>query len=229
MLKNEIETRPKSKRRYRLKIPPEDLKEKIENIIKKSPPEVIESASSLLKEYDFIIYTDGGFNYKNKIGSWSYLIKVKYNKKKFKLYKGNGIMSFKYNTPVLTELKAVIEAINFITSDKSKERYKYTISSICVCSDNRQVVFSRDMYKKYIENNWVFVKSETHVTDELKEMWIEINKLNEKYDIRYKWIKGHNGNINNEYVDKVCTSRIKERLFQERIFRYNNQIIKSEN
>jgi ribonuclease HI len=69
------------------------------------------------------------------------------------------------------------------------------------------------------------MNSETAMGEELKMHWIEINKLNEELNIEYRWIKGHNGNINNEYVDKVCTSRLRERLRQERIYRHNSQII----
>jgi ribonuclease HI len=220
---------PIKKKRYRLKISREEMKEKLEEINKEQPsPEPISKEEPSMKPYNFIIYTDGGFNQRSRIGSWSYLIKVRYNKKRFKLYKGNGIMQFNANTPILTELKAVVEAIRFIASNKNKERYKYTINSICVYSDSKQVVYSRDIYKKYVENDWYFMNSDLSVTEELKEVWVEINKLNEIHNIKYKWIKGHNGNKNNEYVDKVCTSRIKERLHQERILRYNNRIINNE-
>jgi ribonuclease HI len=216
---------PKSKKRYKLKISREEMESRLKGFDSEYEKKI--KNEEVIKPYNFIIYTDGGFNQRNRIGSWSYLIKVRYNKKRFKLYKGSGIMAFGINLPILTELKAVIEAVKFIMSEINKKRYKYSIASVSVYSDSKQVVNSREMYKRYVENNWNFVRSEYEMYDELKEAWTEINELNEKLNIEYRWIKGHNGNINNEYVDKVCTSRIKERLHQEKIYRYNNQILKS--
>jgi ribonuclease HI len=60
----------------------------------------------------------------------------------------------------------------------------------------------------------------------LKNAWQELNLYNEKYNINYIWIKSHDGNVSNEYVDSVCTSRIKERLHEEKLFIYNNTPLK---
>jgi ribonuclease HI len=211
-----IASRPKyPKKRYKLKYPKEIM---FDMLFKDKFRKKEETG---LKSYDFIIYTDGGFNTYRKIGSWSYLIKVKYNKKRFKLHKDSGVTTLTVSSPILMELKAVIEAIKFIKEEKTQEKFGFTVNSITVYSDNRQVVYSRSMFKKYSDNNWYFLQSVGAVTEKLKEAWTELNELNNEFGIRYKWIKAHNGNVGNEYVDKVCNSRIREQVHTQNIIRYN--------
>jgi ribonuclease HI len=205
------------KKRYRLKYPKEIMLGMLVKEIFKTKEEVG------LKLYDFIIYTDGGFNVQRKIGSWSYLIKVKYNKKRFKLHKASGVTTLPFSSSILMELTAVIEAIKFIKEDKTQEKFGFRVNTITVYSDNRQVVYSRSMFKKYIDNNWYFLQSEGAVSEKLKEAWIELNELNNEFNITYKWIKAHNGNVGNEYVNQVCYSRIREQVHTEKIIEYNTR------
>jgi ribonuclease HI len=176
-----------------------------------------------MKKYNFIIYTDGGFNRRFKLGSWSYLIKVKYDNKRFKFHKDSGVVKLPQNTcPVLMEITAVIEAIKYIIDEEKQKKYGFSINTITVYSDNTQVVYSRNMIKKYIENEWYFLQSDKEVTESLKRAWMELDELNEKYNIKYLWVRAHDGNVSNEYVDGICTSRIKTVVHEEKIFKYNN-------
>jgi ribonuclease HI len=79
------------------------------------------------------------------------------------------------------------------------------------------------MFEKYKENNWYFLQSEGVVTEKLKKAWTDLNELNKELNINYKWIKAHNGNTGNEYVDQVCYSRIRQQLHTEKIIKYNSQ------
>jgi ribonuclease HI len=211
------------KKRYRLKTPKE---KQYESLPKDSsspqpplhPPVIVDEK----KEYEFHIYTDGGFNQDHNIGSWSYMIKVKHGKKHFKLYKGGGTLFIHYHLPILMELKAVLEAIKYIASKKNSNRHNYTIKKITVYSDNKQVINSRLQYAKYKENDWKLLGSNNEMIEVLKKAWDEINEANEKYDVIYQWIPSHTGHPFNEYCDKACRSRIRNEIITRSIIAHNN-------
>jgi ribonuclease HI len=205
---------PEKHKKYKLKIPKEEFKELLKNNFDK-----------IVEEYDFLIYTDGGYNASYDVGSWSYLIKVKHNKKRFKFHKESGVYNYTEYLPIFMELTAVIEAIKYVTNKTLQEKLCYKINSITIYTDCRQIIYSKELCEKYEENNWKYIFTEFDMHEKLKKAWQKLNTYNDNLNIQYVWIKGHNGNISNEYVDKVCTSRIKERLHQEKIFRFNNEII----
>ena len=43
-----------------------------------------------------------------------------------------------------------------------------------------------------------------------KEMWEELINLSKRHKIEWKWIKGHNGHIENERADKLANEAIDE-------------------
>jgi ribonuclease HI len=201
------------KKRYRLKQPIDEIYNKL---IKDKITERNENVNKT-RNYTFNIYTDGGFNNVYNIGAWSYIIKVKHDRSHFKFHKGGGTLGLNHRSSILMELTAVIDAINFIVDEKNVVRYNYAIENIVVYSDNLQVVNSRIQYKKYETNDWKFLTNERDMYENLKEAWKSIHNLNEKYNISYKWVKGHSGNVSNEYCDKACRSRIKNRIVADRI------------
>jgi ribonuclease HI len=207
------------KKRYKLKMPVTEIYEKL--IKEKNNRDT--SISKKTREYDFIIYTDGGIKPACNIGSWSYLIKAKINKTHFKFYKGGGTLAVNSFSPILMELKAVIDAVHYVTNVKNIKMHNYSIRSITVYSDNRQVINSRKQYEKYINNDWRLLRSNNKMFQILKEQWEKINDLNERYNINYKWVEAHSGNISNEYCDKACTARIYSKIREKSIIEYNNQ------
>jgi ribonuclease HI len=42
-----------------------------------------------------------------------------------------------------------------------------------------------------------------------KDLWLELDALLQKHDIKFHWIKGHNGHPENERADKLATAAIK--------------------
>jgi ribonuclease HI len=205
------------KKRYRLKT----LKEKRYDNLPKGIPIMPAASNGEKKEYEFNIYTDGGYNQDHNIGSWSYMIKVKYGKKHFKFYKGGGTLFIRYNLPILMELKAVLEAIRYITDERSIGKYNYTIKKITIYSDSKQIINSRLQYEKYKTNDWKLLGSNNEMIRILREAWDEINEINDKYNIFYQWIPSHAGHQFNEYCDKACRSRIKNEIVTRNIIAHN--------
>jgi ribonuclease HI len=40
------------------------------------------------------------------------------------------------------------------------------------------------------------------------DLWQELDKLTQKHNIRWHWIKGHSGHIGNEIADKLANKGI---------------------
>jgi ribonuclease HI len=212
---------PKKIKKYRLKKGTKEIFIKLMENFNKSFNAAPPVPADTRKKYDFIIYTDGGFDQIHNIGSWSYLIKVKHGKTHFKYHRGSGVVVSKRRSPILTEIGAVLHAITYIENKASEAACDFIIDSITVYSDSKQVVFSNQMFLKYQNNNWCFLRSNVVMYDKLKAAWDSLHNLNQKYNITYKWVQGHSGNINNERCDKVCTTRIRQTISEMRIMRHN--------
>jgi ribonuclease HI len=218
-----------TKKKYVLKKPREDIirevnfeeRQKRVALTKVKAKRAIVKA---IKPYDFVIYTDGGFSNRYNIGSWSYLIKAKYGKAHFKLNSASGSMGSDEKLPILMEIKAVIIAVNYIV-ERSKRKPLESIKSITVMSDNKQVVRSNELYERYKENGWFYIKKNYEMVEKLKKAWEELHKLNEKYNIQYQWVKGHSGNVGNEHCNTACSRRIGKSIRTKKIIRYNNQTL----
>jgi ribonuclease HI len=183
----------------------------------KTPPEI--------KSYEFNVYTDGGYSNIYRVGSWSYFIKVKDGKKHFTFDKGAGSEDVHDRLPILMELIAVIRAIQSIVSKNNMARYGYTIKSITIHSDNRQVVNSNVMVKHYEENDWFYLRKGYEMTDQLKNAWKELYALNKAYNVKYVWVRGHSGNLGNERCNKVCSTRLGQKIKVKRIIKYNMELL----
>jgi ribonuclease HI len=182
-----------------------------------------EDRAHIPKEYEFTIYSDGGYNNTFNVGSWSYYIKVKHGKTHFKLHKASGVIEIVNRLPILMELTAVIMAIKYIESNK--EKFNYSIKSVTVYSDNRQVVNSNEKYKIYESNDWFYIRTGCEMSSQLKEAWKELYRLNNLFDVKYVWVRGHSGNLGNERCDEVCTTRLNQNIKVKKIIAYNNKLL----
>jgi ribonuclease HI len=176
-----------------------------------------------VKEYEFIVYTDGGHSGTYRIGSWSYFIKAKHDKKRFLFHKASGANTANM-LPILMELTAVIKALQYI-KEKQKD-LSYAVKSVAVYSDNRQVVNSDKMFNLYAQNDWFYLRKGVEMDARLKDAWMEIHGLNESLDIKYTWVRGHSGVPGNERCDEACTTRLKQSIRVKKIIRHNDQVFK---
>ncbi len=44
-----------------------------------------------------------------------------------------------------------------------------------------------------------------------QDLWVELDRLNQSHDIEWKWIKGHNGHLENERCDELAREAIQAR------------------
>ena len=129
-------------------------------------------------------YTDGSCLGNPGPGGWAYLINTN---PKIEASGGKYI-----TTNNVMEMTAIIKVLEKF----SELKYKY----VRVFTDSNYVKMGLTEWSKNWERNgWKTVKGEDVKN---KDEWIQMVELMRKFDIvDIKWVKAHNGNINNEYVD----------------------------
>ena len=96
------------------------------------------------------------------------------------------------------ELKAAIEALKVL-----KQTYEIDLTT-----DSSYVKNGITQWlAKWKTNNWL-----TSNRKPVKniDLWQELDKLTQKHNIRWHWIKGHSGHIGNESADKLANKGIDE-------------------
>lgn len=146
------------------------------------------------------IYTDGGFRSKYKVGSYAYVvINNETIVREFKKPVVSSNLEDKV-TNITMEMKAVIEALKYINSNFS------TNDAIYILTDSQYVQLGvTDWSNKWRINGWKNAKGKTI---ENYDLWRELLDLyyvkNKNFKINIQWVRGHDGNRWNEYVDKMC-------------------------
>jgi len=132
-------------------------------------------------------YTDGSCLGNPGPGGWAYLI----NKDpKIENFGGKDI-----TTNNVMEMTAIIKVL--------EKCLELGITSIRVFTDSNYVRMGLTEWSKNWERNgWKTVKGDDVKN---KEEWVKMIELMRKFEIvDIKWVKAHNGNINNERVDTLA-------------------------
>ena len=131
------------------------------------------------------IYTDGSCLINPGNGGWAAIISINDEVKKI-----SG--SVKDTTNNKMELMAPIKALQGIKEQQPIEIY----------TDSQYVRLGiTDWVHKWMKNNWQTSKKEPVKN---KELWIQLYKLTNSFDIKWIWVKAHSGNLLNEEVDLLA-------------------------
>jgi len=131
------------------------------------------------------IYTDGSCIGNPGNGGWAAILLMNEKKIKIKGYKKN-------TTNNQMELTAPIKALKKIPIGEKIEIY----------TDSKYVKIGiTEWVTKWKKNNW---KTSSKKKVKNIDLWKELDNLNEKYHIKWCWIKGHSGNILNDEVDQLA-------------------------
>lgn len=158
------------------------------NFFETEPPRLIKTLPNTLD-----VYTDGGCHNQGPfkgVGGWAYVILDQHGK--VVAQKSGNCVDGTNNR---TESAAVLWALSYILGHKEYS----TQARIRIHSDSRYVV---DIWTKYLakwNGNFTGLANE----DLLKSFWYYYRDLKDR--VEFNWIKGHDGNKYNEYVDEVCT------------------------
>ena len=133
---------------------------------------------------EITIYTDGASSGNPGPGGYGVVL----ISGKHRLEKSAG---FKLTTNNRMELMAVIEGL---------EALKIHGSKVMVYTDSKYVADS-------VEKGWVFQwESKGFKKKKNPDLWIRFLKIYRKHNVRFKWVKGHASNIENEVCDRLAVN-----------------------
>ena len=131
------------------------------------------------------IYTDGSCMSNPGNGGWAAIININGEIKKIS---GNE----KNTTNNRMELMAPIKALKNINSKDPIEIFtdsKYVKNGIT------------EWINTWVLNNWKTSKKENVKN---KDLWLELHKLNQSLNVKWNWVKAHDGDPLNEEVDMMA-------------------------
>ena len=131
------------------------------------------------------IYTDGSCMSNPGNGGWAAIININGDIKKIS---GNE----KNTTNNRMELMAPINALKNINSKDPIEIFtdsKYVKNGIT------------EWINTWVLNNWKTSKKEDVKN---KDLWLELHKLNQSLNVKWNWVKAHDGDPLNEEVDMMA-------------------------
>ena len=128
------------------------------------------------------IYTDGSSRGNPGPGGYGIVLLYKDNRKEIS-------QGYKLTTNNRMELTAVIKALEAIKNDKIK---------IKIYSDSKYVVES-------IEKGWIWNWEKKNFNKKSNsDLWKVLIPLYKKFNVKFEWVKGHAGNIENERCDELA-------------------------
>ena len=135
------------------------------------------------------IYTDGACRGNPGVGGWGALIEYEnHNKEIF------GVEKLTTNNKM--ELMAAIQGLK-------------ALSEKCIVNlttDSKYVMDGINSWiKNWKRNNW---KNSQKQNVKNKDLWIQLDKLNEQHDVKWHWVKGHSGHPQNELADQLANKGI---------------------
>lgn len=130
-----------------------------------------------MKNFDYIIYTDGAYSMMHNEGAFSYVM-LDGNMNAIK----SGAWKIKDESNNRAELKAIITAIYHLPRNAK---------NVKVISDSQYAL-------KTLSGEW-----NRKMNIDLFDVFEKVTN-GKKLTITYEWIKGHNGNKYNELCDKMC-------------------------
>ena len=135
------------------------------------------------------IFTDGACKGNPGVGGWGVLIKSSNYINELKGYE-------QLTTNNRMELIAVIEGIKSIEKNANIE----------ITTDSKYVKNGINLWiNNWKKNDW---KTSKKKPVKNKELWLDLDKLVQNYNIEWKWVKGHSGHPGNERADQLANAAI---------------------
>ena len=138
------------------------------------------------------IFTDGACSGNPGVGGWGVLLRYKDIEKE--LSGGEA-----QTTNNRMELTAVIEALQALKTNCNITLYtdsKYVMSGITEWMPN------------WKRNNWKTANKKGNVKN--VDLWLQLDELIRQHEIRWVWVKGHNGHPENERVDTLARQEVQK-------------------
>ena len=136
------------------------------------------------------IFTDGACSGNPGIGGWGVLLRYKDIEKEL----SGGELETTNNR---MELTAVIEALKALK----------TVCNITLYTDSKYVMCGiTEWLENWKKNGWRTSNKKGDVKN--VDLWQQLDELIKRHEIRWVWVKGHNGHIENERVDTLARNEV---------------------
>lgn len=136
------------------------------------------------------IFTDGACSGNPGIGGWGALLRYKDIEKELSGGEKN-------TTNNRMELTAVIEALKALK----------TTCNITLYTDSKYVMCGiTEWMENWKRNGWKTTNKKSDVKN--IDLWQQLDELIKKHEIRWVWVKGHNGHPENERVDTLARGEV---------------------
>ncbi len=146
-----------------------------------------------MNNLDYEIYTDGACFGNPGPGGWASIIIKIDTGKRIKIM-GSELST----TNNRMELRAVIESLRGIPKE----------SKLAIFTDSKYVINGIESWiMKWKKNNWMGSNKKLVKN---KDLWLDLDGLTKSLSIKWNWVKGHSGNIENEEVDKLAKQEAKK-------------------
>lgn len=138
------------------------------------------------------IFTDGACSGNPGIGGWAALLRYKDIEKEL----SGGEVETTNNR---MELTAVIEALKALK----------TVCNITLYTDSKYVMSGiTEWMPNWKRNNWKTANKKGNVKN--VDLWLQLDELIRQHEIRWVWVKGHNGHPENERVDTLARQEVQK-------------------
>ena len=135
------------------------------------------------------IYTDGACRGNPGVGGWG--VYIEYGETTKELYGGE-----KLTTNNKMELTAAIKGLEALN----------TKCQVNLITDSKYVMDGINSWiNGWKKNNW---KNSQKKDVKNKDLWIQLDKLNSYHDVKWSWVKGHSGHLQNEKADQLANKGI---------------------
>jgi ribonuclease HI len=176
-----------------------------------------EKKKPALPEYDFHIYTDGGWDRNFYVGSYAYIIRarkpgnVRYTYAKFSDATHRGDSS-----PIMSELWAAISALEKLLEIEENGKSEFTVRNVTLYSDNAFVAFAEEKVQ-WCDDTQCFRYTNTgaEMSPHIAELWQQYVELSNKFNLMRIKVKSHvdeddvdsytHHNKYNNQVDRMCS------------------------
>lgn len=135
------------------------------------------------------LHTDGSCSSKTRVGGWAWVCLEEDT---------SGCGGALDTTNQRMELTAAFEAV------------KANDGPLIIVSDSRYVVdaFTLGWFGKWQRNGWLNYRKEPVANRDLWEPFV--NLVLARREIRFRWVKGHSGNVGNEAADQLASWAAKQ-------------------
>lgn len=145
---------------------------------------------------NYTIYSDGSCLNNPGPGGWAAII-INNNTSEREEISGGS----KETTNNRMELLAAVKALEKIPAG--------SVAELFTDSAYLRKAFSEGWLNNWKRNGWL-TQNKKSVAN--RDLWEELDKLTSKREIEFKWVKGHAGNLYNEWCDKLALAAAKKSL-----------------